>query len=124
MRARDCPEQLAYLQKASEEGHLDRVFAGLDVLGSTCWVINKKVYKVILEAWNKGEALGKIPPAELHLEMPDKPENFETDMFEKMKWVKECKEIARKISNNHSERCTANYKVDIAGAVSKIINIL
>jgi DNA-directed RNA polymerase len=119
MRARDCPEQLAYLQKASEEGHLDRVFAGLDVLGSTCWAINKKIYKVILEVWNKGEPLGKIPPAELYLEMPDKPENFETEMSEKMKWIKECKEISRKISNNHSERCTANYKVDIAGAVSK-----
>ncbi|GES80410.1 DNA/RNA polymerase [Rhizophagus clarus] len=116
MRSRDCPEQLAYLQKASEEGHLDRVFAGLDVLGSTCWTINKKIYKVVLEVWNKGEALGKIPPTELDLKMPDKPDNFETEMSLKIKWFKECKEIARRISNNHSERCTANYKVDIAGA--------
>ncbi|CAB5354995.1 unnamed protein product [Rhizophagus irregularis] len=116
MRSRDCPEQLAYLQKASEEGHLDRVFAGLDVLGSTCWTINKKIYKVVLEAWNKGEALGNIPPAEIDLKMPDKPENFETEMSVKVKWFKDCKDIARKICNNHSERCTANYKVDIAGA--------
>ncbi|CAI2165014.1 16952_t:CDS:10 [Funneliformis geosporum] len=116
MRAKDCPEQLAYLQKASEEGYLDRVFAGLDVLGSTCWVVNKKVYKIVLEVWNKGEALGKIPPAEIDLKVPDKPENYETEMYAKVKWFKECRAVSRKISNNHSERCTANYKVDIAGA--------
>ncbi|CAG8708834.1 7870_t:CDS:10, partial [Funneliformis mosseae] len=116
MRAKDCPEQLAYLQKASEEGYLDRVFAGLDVLGSTCWVVNKKVYKIVLEVWNKGEALGKIPPAEIDLKAPAKPENYETEMHAKVKWFKECRAISRKISNNHSERCTANYKVDIAGA--------
>ncbi|CAG8530136.1 4387_t:CDS:10, partial [Acaulospora morrowiae] len=116
MRTKECPEQIAYLKKASELHYLERVFAGLDVLGSTCWAINNKVYDVVLEIWNSGEGAADIPPANLNLEMPEKPPDFETNLKSKAQWVKACKDITQKVRNNYSMRCSVNYKVDIAGA--------
>ena len=36
-------EQLAYLKKACEEERLSTILMGLDVLGNTKWIVNKKV---------------------------------------------------------------------------------
>ncbi|CAG8833173.1 24682_t:CDS:2, partial [Racocetra persica] len=80
MRIKDCPEQVAYLKKASDNSHLEHVFAGLDVLGSTCWAVNKRVYEVVLKIWNSGEGVLDIPPADLNLEIPKKPEDFDSNV--------------------------------------------
>ncbi|CAG8507454.1 1798_t:CDS:2, partial [Acaulospora colombiana] len=116
MRTKECPEQIAYLKKASELQYLERVFAGLDVLGSTCWTINKKVYDVVIEIWNSGKGMANIPPVDLNLEMPEKPPDFGTNLISKVHWMKTCKDITQKIRNNYGLRCSVNYKVDIAGA--------
>ncbi|KAG8974649.1 DNA-directed RNA polymerase, partial [Tulasnella sp. 427] len=55
MRIRECQEQKAHLEQASQEGHLQHVFDGLNVLGSTPWVVNKDVFEVALKVWNSGE---------------------------------------------------------------------
>ncbi|CAG8777327.1 13229_t:CDS:10, partial [Gigaspora margarita] len=120
MRIKDCPEQVAYLKKASDNSHLEHVFAGLDVLGSTCWGVNKRVYEVILKIWNSGEGVLDIPPADLNLEIPKKPEDYDSNVKAKIHWIKTCREINNRIRNNHSLRCMVNYKVEIAGAVSFI----
>src|SRR5271168_1257522 len=57
MRTRNSIEQKAYLKEASERKHLDELFAGLDVLGSTCWTINRNVFDVVIRVWNSGEEL-------------------------------------------------------------------
>ncbi|RIB09389.1 hypothetical protein C2G38_273120 [Gigaspora rosea] len=116
MRIKDCPEQVAYLKKASDNSHLEHVFAGLDVLGSTCWAVNKRVYEVVLKIWNSGEGVLDIPPADLNLEIPKKPEDYDSNVKAKIHWIKTCREINNKIRNNHSLRCMVNYKVEIAGA--------
>lgn len=120
MRIKDCPEQISYLKKASELNYLERVFAGLDVLGSTCWAVNKKVYEIVLKIWNSGEGKVNIPPAELKLEMPEMPPEAETEYLVRARWVRTCRDITQKMRNNYSLRCSVNYRVDIAGAVSKI----
>nr|CAG8491107.1 12082_t:CDS:10 [Entrophospora candida] len=97
MRIKECPEQLAYLKKASDEDYLGRVFAGLDVLGSTKWAINKKVYEVVLEVWNSGKAIADIPPSNLDLTTPEKPEDFLINIATRKKWYRECEEIQNKI---------------------------
>lgn len=43
MRFKESVEQETYLQRASELGQVELVYAGLDVLGSTPWKINEKV---------------------------------------------------------------------------------
>ncbi|CAG8445151.1 9865_t:CDS:2, partial [Scutellospora calospora] len=116
MRIKDCPEQVAYLKKASDNSHLEHVFAGLDVLGSTCWSVNKKVYEIVLKIWNSGEGVLDIPPADLNMEIPKKPDDFDNNVKSRIEWAKTCRDINNKIRNNHSLRCMVNYKVEIAGA--------
>ena len=55
MRFKNSEEQKIYLRQASINGNLELVFAGLDVLGSTPWKINRKIFDVVLEVWNSGE---------------------------------------------------------------------
>ncbi|KAG2201331.1 hypothetical protein INT47_001419, partial [Mucor saturninus] len=117
MRIKDSAEQLIYLQKASEQDHLADVLAGLDVLGSTRWRVNKDVFKVILEVWNSGEPVADIPPVvNEHAVLPPKPENYDTDPKAKFNWVTEVKQIQTTERNNHSLRCDVNYKVETARA--------
>src|SRR5690606_31318654 len=44
MRMNNSREQKMYLKAATERGDLDTVFKGLDVLGSTQWMVHKKVF--------------------------------------------------------------------------------
>ncbi|KAF8057461.1 DNA-directed RNA polymerase N-terminal-domain-containing protein [Lyophyllum atratum] len=55
MRFQDSTEQLSYLKHAAEAGNVEQVFAGLDVLWSAPWKINKEVFDVVLEVWSSGE---------------------------------------------------------------------
>src|SRR6266481_5612961 len=55
MRFKDSQEQKAYLRHASQAGNVELVYAGLDVLGSTPWKINRSVFDIVLKVWNSGE---------------------------------------------------------------------
>ncbi|KAF7725888.1 DNA-directed RNA polymerase [Apophysomyces ossiformis] len=121
MRIKDSPEQLIYLHKASEQDRFTDVLAGLDVLGSTRWRVNKKVFNVVLEAWNTGEPIADIPPAiNEPTPLPAKPENYDTDPKAKFQWVNRVKEIQTRDKNFHSLRCDVNYKVETARAFLNI----
>ena len=80
MRYKDSQEQRAYLKHAASKGHVELVFAGLDVLGSTPWKINRKVFDVVLKVWNEGGRMCKVPPAAYDVPEPTKPENIDTDI--------------------------------------------
>ncbi|OBZ74536.1 DNA-directed RNA polymerase, mitochondrial [Grifola frondosa] len=59
MRFKDSQEQQSYLRHAAAQGNLELVFAGLDVLGSTPWKINRDIFDVVLQrqkAWMQGKA--------------------------------------------------------------------
>ncbi|EJD39851.1 DNA/RNA polymerase [Auricularia subglabra TFB-10046 SS5] len=115
MRIKDSQEQLTYLRQASVLGNMELVYSGLDVLGSTPWHINRGVFDVVLEVWNSGQGLGSIPPAKLEEPEPDKPED-ETDMQAKVAYLQKLKIWTTNKGNNHSERCSVNYKLEIARA--------
>jgi len=36
-------------------GNVEFVYAGLDVLGSMPWKVNRKIFDVVLKVWNSGE---------------------------------------------------------------------
>src|ERR1700721_149166 len=118
MRFKDSQEQLAYLVKATKAGNCELIFAGLDILGSTPWEINRKVFDVVIEAWNSGEGLCKIPPAVFNDPPPEKPPNYETDLKARSIYIQRQKAFSHARSNNYSERCSVNYKIEIARAVS------
>lgn len=120
MRFKDSQEQQSYLRHASEQGNLELVYAGLDVLGSTPWQINRNVFDVVLKVWNSGERVCKIPPAVYDLPEPQKPENYETDPKARMIYLTRQRVWSENKASNHSDRCSVNYKVEIARAVSCI----
>lgn len=118
MRLKDTQEQLTYLRHATSAGHMEHVFAGLDVLGSTPWQINADVFKVILELWNSGKRFGKIPANTFEEDEPEpvRPASYDTDVVAKSRYLQEMKEWMRNKANNHSTRCSINYRVEIARA--------
>ncbi|KAF9009255.1 DNA/RNA polymerase [Hymenopellis radicata] len=105
MRYKESVEQASYLRHASDMGNVELIYAGLDVLGSTPWVINQKIFDVVLEVWNSGEGLGKLPPAVYAT--PDPPK-------EKALYLYNLKSHSQEKANNHSKRCNVNYKIEIA----------
>lgn len=121
MRFKDSQEQQSYLRHASEQGNLELVYAGLDVLGSTPWQVNRKVFDVVLNVWNSGERMCKIPPAVYDLPEPQKPENYESDPKARLVYLTRQKVWSEGKANNHSDRCSVNYKIEIARAVSYTI---
>lgn len=121
MRLKDTQEQLTYLRHASQAGHMEHVFAGLDVLGSTPWIVNREIFDVVLQVWNTGDRFVKIPEASYKEPEPIKPENYDTDASTKMNYLMAWKMWQLGKANAHSSRCSVNYKVEIARAVSDII---
>jgi DNA-directed RNA polymerase len=118
MRYKNSQEQLTYLKHACSLGNVELVYAGLDVLGSTPWKINRKIFDVVLKVWNSGERLCKIPPAVYDGPGPERPANWETDIKMRSIFLQRHKAYVQAKSNNHSDRCSVNYKVEIARAVS------
>ncbi|KAG5361768.1 DNA-directed RNA polymerase [Yarrowia sp. C11] len=114
MRARESSEQTAYLDTASERGDLDRLFAGLNKLGSTAWTVNAKVFDVLSKVWNTGEAYLDIPAVNTDNSLPECPEH--NDPVARTEWRKLCTVIINKRKSDHSVRCDSNYKLEIARA--------
>ncbi|KAG1773841.1 hypothetical protein EDD22DRAFT_841721 [Suillus occidentalis] len=116
MRFKDCQEQQTYLEHATALGNVELVYAGLDVLGSTPWKINRNIFDIVLKVWNSGERLCKIPPAVYDQPEPEKPSNMNTDVKAKSVYGARLKAYMQDKANNHSDRCSVNYKIEIARA--------
>jgi DNA-directed RNA polymerase len=119
MRFKDSIEQQIYLKEASKQGQIELVYAGLDVLASTPWRINKKVFDVVIRTWNSGQRMGKIPPASYDQPEPVQLEAGQLgDMKARSLYLARLKAYNQAKANNHSDRCSVNYRLEIARAVS------
>ncbi|KAK2785462.1 DNA-directed RNA polymerase [Emmonsiellopsis sp. PD_33] len=114
MRVKDRDRnQAAYVKTAAERGDLDQIYRGLTVLGKTGWKINRRVLDVMLEAWNSGEAIANLAPA--NPDIPDPP--MPTERMEKEEAIKyyRAKLMASNVrSGLHSQRCFQNFQMEIA----------
>ncbi|ORY65004.1 DNA-dependent RNA polymerase [Pseudomassariella vexata] len=108
-------DQKIYTEAAVGRGDMEQVSKGLDVLGRTAWRINQPVFQVLLEAWNTGEEIANIPPANPSLTIPAEPESC-GDPTERRQWLKEVKAIENEKSGLHSERCFMNFQLEIGRA--------
>lgn len=115
LRTKDSPEQVAYLKAASDNGDIGRVYDGLNVLGRTPWTVNRKVFDVVSQVWNKGEGFLDIPGAQDEMVLPPAPPR-NSDPSILRAWKLQVKTIANKFSSNRSNRCDTNYKLEIARA--------
>lgn len=116
IRIKDSEEQKLYVQAAAKMGHLDQIFAGLDVLGQTAWRINRKVFDVVLEVWNSEQEFAEIPAADKDIDYPPEPAPG-ADPKVRREWIVEMKRLNTERRNDHSARCDVNFKVEIARAV-------
>ncbi|KAH8831286.1 DNA/RNA polymerase [Flagelloscypha sp. PMI_526] len=137
MRFKDCAEQEEYFRRASDNNRIELIYAGLDTLGATPWKIHEKVFKVVLEQWNTGERMGKMPPAVFDLPQPSiqdilqeeltaagadttiqplRPLNPQMEAVVKKKYNARLRQWNNGKGNNHSNRCSVNYKIEIARA--------
>ncbi|WEW57393.1 DNA-directed RNA polymerase [Emydomyces testavorans] len=108
------PLQYQYVKAASSRGNLKEIFAGLNVLGKTGWQINKPVFDVMLEAWNSGQQVADISPADPHLPDPLKPETSDSEALRAYYRSKTL--VDNKRSGFHSQRCFQNLQLEIARA--------
>ncbi|KAM0747756.1 DNA/RNA polymerase [Meredithblackwellia eburnea MCA 4105] len=118
MRTKDSGEQVDYLRQASEAGNLNKVFEGLDVLASVPWKINRPIFDVVSQVWNKGEAFADIPAKDTLVKGPNvpKPENVDTDPRARDTYRQRMKVALQEQRAAHSNRCDVNYKLEIARA--------
>ncbi|EGW34784.1 uncharacterized protein SPAPADRAFT_47865 [Spathaspora passalidarum NRRL Y-27907] len=115
VRVRDSPETAAYVKTAARNGNLDQVYAGLNVLGNTAWTVNKDIFKVISHYWNTGKEFLDIPGVLDKPILPPKPERSD-DPSIKYKYRKLVTQLKSEFSTMRSQRCDANYKLEIARA--------
>jgi DNA-directed RNA polymerase len=110
--------QTAYAHSAIEHGDMDKVLAGLDVLGKVPWKINSDIYRVAAEAWNTGEGIGKLVPEANPLTRPNdlKPDATHAD---RAQWLREMKMYENATSGFHSQRCFQNFQLEVARAFMK-----
>ena len=104
-----------YAITAVENGDMSQVFAGLDVLAKTQWKINSFVFKVMLDAWNTGEAIAKIPPANPPFEKPDEPPPS-AEPITRQNWIRAVREAENQRSGLRSQRCFQNFQLEVARA--------
>jgi DNA-directed RNA polymerase len=110
--------QRAYTHSAISKGDMSKVLAGLDVLGKVPWQINKSVFEVMVQAWNREEAIGGMVAGRYTVERPTEPAR-DASMNERSAWLKRLKEWENAKSGLHSQRCFQNFQLEIARAYLK-----
>nr|CDP31481.1 Putative mitochondrial precursor of DNA-directed RNA polymerase [Podospora anserina S mat+] len=108
-------DQQIYTEAAIERGDMEQMMKGLDVLGQTAWRINRKVFDVMLEAWNNGAEVANIPAVNPNLPMPPEPENLDDPLARRV-WLKAVKAVENEKGGLHSQRCFMNFQLEIARA--------
>lgn len=104
-----------YAITAAENGDMSQVFAGLDVLAKTQWKVNSFVFKVMLDAWNTGEAIAKIPPANQPTDKPREPPPSAEPKV-RQKWMRAVRDAENQRSGLKSQRCFQNFQLEVARA--------
>jgi DNA-directed RNA polymerase len=107
--------QKAYAQSAIENGDMDKVMAGLDVLGRVPWQINAPVFEIMTRAWNNGESIGSlVGDSMVNGTQPPIEPAADATYQERSKWGKEMKEYENMKSGLHSQRCFQNVLLETA----------
>ena len=104
-----------YALTASKNGDMSQVFAGLNVLAKTPWKINREVLEVMVDAWNSGKEVAKIPPENPEIEIPPEPEPS-APFQERGKWLRAVKEAENYKAGLKSQRCFLNFQLEVARA--------
>ena len=72
--------------------------------------------------WNAGKRFGKIPPSEYDIPEPEKPAD-DKDIAARTNYKIRYSAWQQDKANAHSERCSVNYKIEIARTVSGLYRL-
>ena len=72
-------------KKELENFDMPEVYAAVNTMQNTPYKINKFVLKVMQEAWDKGLAIGGMPP-NVNYDIPNKPHDIETNADSRKEW--------------------------------------
>jgi DNA-directed RNA polymerase len=72
-------------KKELENFDMPEVYAAVNTMQNTPYKINKFVLKVMQEAWDKGLAVGGMPP-NVNYDIPNKPHDIETNADSRKEW--------------------------------------
>ncbi|EGC32106.1 hypothetical protein DICPUDRAFT_95344 [Dictyostelium purpureum] len=109
LRANGNKSQITSLLKSD----LSQIYRALNVLGNTPWVINKKAYDIINEAWEAGGDIADMP-RKINYEYPPLPEDVLTSLSSRKKHFLLEKKISKLNKDLHSLRSDCKYKLEVA----------
>lgn len=116
MRTRDDPQQVQMVTHAINGGTAEAILHSLDVLSSTSWKVNRRVFDVVAHCWNEGEAIADIPASEAKsvYNFPEKPGVDDHDVRARSEYIRVYKETLLQQRKDHGERCKINYTLEVA----------
>lgn len=115
VRFRDTSRsQQEYVEMATKRGDMKQTYAGLDVIGKVPWRINRPLFDVLAEAWNSGEAIGKLAPENPAENWPEKPP--EDDIAATRRWKSLIRTAQNERTGFHSQRCYQNFQLEVGKA--------
>jgi DNA-directed RNA polymerase len=109
------PGQRSYAEAAIDSGDMNKVLAGLDVLGKVPWQINAPVFAVMAEAWNTNDSIGGLVSEDVGMERPQEPP-ADCTYQERVRWGKKLQEFENAKAGIHSQRCFQNFQLETARA--------
>eukprot|EP01132_Coremiostelium_polycephalum_P004137 gene4137-5177_t len=92
---------------------LSNIYLGLNILGSTAWVINQKVHNVIKKIWESGGGIGDIISRKDFL-LPELPEDYDDNPVSRREFLAKEKKVNWANYNLHSQRCDIELKLGVA----------
>ena len=75
-------------QKELQNYEMPKVYSAVNAMQSTAYKINPFILDVMKKAWDRGIAIGGMPPTK-NKEIPNKPHNIDTDEVSRKAWKKE-----------------------------------
>ena len=76
-----------YLEELKNRGHeMKPMYDAVNIMQDTEWVINKRVYDVIVKLIETDNPLGKLPVNPQQIELPIKPNDIEENKESLVKW--------------------------------------
>ncbi|KAF2451483.1 DNA/RNA polymerase [Karstenula rhodostoma CBS 690.94] len=110
--------QRAYAHSAIENGDMEKMLTGLDVLSKVPWQINKDVFEVMVQAWNSGEGIGAMVGEKAGPTLPEEPPQ-DASASQKTAWRRAIADYENTRAGLHSQRCYQNFQLETARAFVK-----
>ena len=93
-----------YLEELKNRGHeMKPLYDAVNIMQDTEWLINKKVYNVIVKLIETDNPLGKLPVNPQHIELPIKPVDIETNKESLVRWKREASLVYKERAKSKSK---------------------